>query len=253
MDNVPRAQARPQLRHEARMTGSAAVDLALHAGMQAQLGVWRRTVLAQGNRLGWKIGFGERAAQERVGIATPVIGFLRRDRLLQAGGRFLMPANATIKAEVEVAIRVGRDVDAADNLVQAEAAIVAMAPAVEVVDVTQPLTGIEALLAGNLYHAAVLIGPELSAIPSAPRHDIQARLHVNGSPGRASEAQRLPANFGEVVQVTAQTLSAYGERLVAGDWIICGAIIEPLVVKAGDEIEVDMPRFERIALGFSAR
>ena len=232
---------------------SSAVDTALRAGMQAQLDTWRRTVQTQGNRLGWKIGFGERAAQQRVGLAAPVIGFLRRDRLLPAGGQFLIPTNAVIKAEVEVAIRVGRDVDADVSPAQAEAAIVAMAPAVEVVDVTQPLTGIEALLAGNLYHAAVLIGPESSAVPAAPRLAIQARLHVNGAPGRASETQRLPASFGEIVQVTAQTLSAHGERLVSGDWIICGAMIEPLGVKAGDEIEVDMPPFERIALGFSAR
>lgn len=232
---------------------SSTVDSALRAGMQAQLGVWRRTVQAQGNRLGWKIGFAERAAQERAGIAAPVIGFLRRDRLLPICGRFLMPTKAVIKAEVEVAIRVGCDVDADVSTAQAKAAIVAMAPAVEVVDVTRPLVGIEDLLAGNLYHAAVLIGPELSAIPAAPRQEIHARLYVNGSPGCVSEAQRLPASFGEIVQVTAQTLGAHGEGLVAGDWIICGAIIEPLLVKAGDEIEVDMPPFERIALRFSAR
>lgn len=229
-----------------------AIGLALRAGMQTQLGVWRRDVQALGHRLGWKIGFGERAAQERVGISAPVIGFLRRDRLLPAGGRFLIPTNAVIQAEVEVAIRVGRDVDAEVNPEQAEAAIVAMAPAVEIVDVTQPLTGIEALLAGNLYHAAVLIGAESSAVTAAQRQAIQARLHVNGSPGRVIEARRPPTSFGEIVQVTAQTLGAHDECLVAGDWIICGAIIPPLVVKAGDEIEVDMPPFERITLGFSA-
>lgn len=232
---------------------SATVDSALHAGMQTQLSIWRRTVHEQGHRLGWKIGFGERAAQERAGLRRPVIGFLRRDRLLSTRGRFLIPANAVIKAEVEVAIRMGRDIAADVNPAEAEASIVAMAPAVEVVDVTQPLTGIEALLAGNLYHAAVLIGPASAAVSAMPRQDIQARLHVNGAPGHASETHRLPENFGEIVQVTAQILSEHGERLVTGDWIICGAIIEPLVVKAGDEIEVEMPPFERIALGFSER
>ena len=38
---------------------TAAIDTALRTGMQAQLGVWRRQVQVQGNRLGWKIGFGE--------------------------------------------------------------------------------------------------------------------------------------------------------------------------------------------------
>lgn len=230
-----------------------AIDSALHAGMRAQLGIWRRTVQEQGQRLGWKIGFGERAAQERAGLRQPVIGFLSRDRLLPTGGRFLIPANAIIKAEVEIAIQMGRDVDAEVNPTEAEAAIIAMAAAVEVVDVTQPLTGIESLLAGNLYHAAVLIGPASAAVSVMPRQDIQARLHVNGVPGRVSESRRLPASFAEIVQVTAQTLSEHGERLLTGDWIICGAIIEPLEVKTGDEIEVHMPPFERIALGFSER
>lgn len=230
----------------------AAIDSALHAGMRAQLGIWRHTVQEQGQRLGWKIGFGERAAQERAGLRQLLIGFLRRDRLLPTGGKFLIPPNAGIKAEVEVAIRLGRDIDAKVNPTEAEAAIVAMATAVEVVDVTQPLIGIEALLAGNLYHAAVSIGAELSVLPAVLRQNIQARLLVNGLKAGTSEASRLPASFGEIVQVTEQTLSAHGERLLAGDWIICGAIIEPLVVKAGDEIEVEMPPFEPIVLGFSA-
>ena len=231
--------------------GATAMNTALRVGMQAQLAVWRHSVQAHGHRLGWKIGFGDRAAQQRAGLAKPVIGFLRRDRLLQSGGEFQIPKNSVIKAEVEVAIRMGREVAAGISAVQAQDAIAAIAPAVEVVDVTAPLVGIEALLRGNLYQAAVVIGSEQHAIPSAPREFIQARLQVNGAPWRDSEPQRLPEHFGEIVQVVAQTLSAHDEHLAAGDWIICGAIIEPLVVKPGDRIDVQMSPFERLALVFT--
>lgn len=230
---------------------SSATATALRSGMQEQLAVWRSTVQAHGNRLGWKIGFNDRASQQRMGIAAPVLGYLRRDRLLASGGVFRMPANAVIKAEVEVAIRMGRAVAAGVSVVEAESAIAAYAPAVEVVDVTQPLDGIEALLRGNLYQAAVLIGPERHAIPSAPRQTIQARLHVDGKPVRESEPLRLPERFGELVQLAAETLSRHGEQLAAGDWIICGAIIEPLVVSPGNRIEVEMSPFERMSLGFT--
>ena len=228
-----------------------ALAAALQRGMQAQLAEWRRTVLARGNRLGWKIGFGDHASQQRMGLAAPVLGFLRRDRLLLSGGVFRIPANAVIKAEVEVAIRLGRDVAAGATVAEAEGAIAAWAPAVEVVDVTQPLDGMEALLQGNLYQAAVLIGPGQATIPSAPRQTIQARLHVDGEPVRESEPQRLPERFGSVVQLAAETLCQHGERLAAGDWVICGAIIEPVVVHPGSRIEVEMPPFERMTLGFN--
>lgn len=230
---------------------SSAVATALRRGMQAQLADWRRTVQVPGHRLGWKIGFGDQAAQQRMGLAAPVIGFLRRDRLLAPGGSFRIAANAVIKAEVEVAIRIGRDVAADVSAAGAESAIAAYAPAVELVDVTEPLDGIEALLRGNLYQAAVLLGPGQHPVPSTPRQSIQARLHVDGKPVRASEPPRLPERFGELVRLVAATLSRHGEQLAAGDWIICGAIMEPLAVSPGNRIEVEMSPFERMTLGFT--
>jgi len=58
---------------------SMAVSTALRSGMLAQLAEWRRTVQAHGQRLGWKIGFADRASQQRIGLTAPVLGFLRRD------------------------------------------------------------------------------------------------------------------------------------------------------------------------------
>jgi 2-keto-4-pentenoate hydratase len=239
------------------MSGSAiettsATSTALRRGMHDQLAAWRRTVYAHGQRLGWKIGFSDHAAQQRMGLAAPVLGYLRRDRRLASGDIFPIAANCVIKAEVEVAIRMGRDVAAGASAVQAEAAIAAYAPAVELVDVTQPLNGLEALLRGNLYHAAVLIGPERSTLPAAPRQMIQARLSVDGKLLRDSEPQRLPERFSELVQTIAATLNQHGEHLMAGDWIICGAIVEPIEVRPGNRIDVDMTAFERLTLGFSA-
>lgn len=228
-----------------------ATATAQHRGMAAQLADWRRTVQSQGHRLGWKIGFGDLASQQRLGLAAPVLGFLRRDHLLTSGGVFQMPANAIIKAEVEVAIQMGRDVAAGVTITEAESAIAAYAPAVEVVNVTQTLDGIEALLRGNLYQAAVLLGPTQQSIPPAPRQMIKARLHVDGKLAGESEPRCLPERFGNLVQLAAATLSQHGEQLTAGDWIICGAIVEPMVVSPGTHIEVEMTSFERITLDFS--
>jgi 2-oxo-hept-3-ene-1,7-dioate hydratase len=225
---------------------------AIGRGMTAQLAEWRRAVAAHGHRLGWKIGFGDRAAQQRAGLVAPVMGFLRRDRRLVPGGVYALPAGAVVKAEVEVALRLGRDVGSGASLDAAEAAIAASAAAIELVDLTHPLEGIEAQLRGNLYHAAVAIGPEQPGVPAAPRATLTARLRDREQVVRVSEPPRLPERFGELVLLVADTLAAHGERLAAGDWIICGSVVEPLVVAPGMRLEVEMAPFERLMLSFAA-
>lgn len=226
---------------------------ALKRGMEGQLARWRDEVKAPGKRLGWKIGFNDRPSQERLSLAEPVIGFLRRDCLLTSGETFLAPPGATIKAEMEIAMRIGRTLGAGVSSDEAEAAIAALAPAFEVVNVTHPLDGIEALLQGNLYHAAVLIGTEVSVVPKDPRAALRGRLRTGNGTVRESESFRLPERFGDLVRVAAETLGRHGEQLSAGDWIISGSIVEPLVVEAGSLITGEISSFQPITLSFAAR
>ena len=98
-------------------------------GMEAQLTRWREQVAAPGRRLGWKIGFNDRASQERLGLHEPAIGFLHRGAQLASGDTYLAAPGSTLKVEMEIALRIGRDVDAGASADQGEAAIAALAPA----------------------------------------------------------------------------------------------------------------------------
>jgi 2-keto-4-pentenoate hydratase len=235
-----------QMRY-ARGSGSE-TDKVQARGMAAQLAEWRTRVLAANQRLGWKIGFNDEASQARMGLRAPAMGYLHRGALLESGGCFAAPPGAEIKVEMEIALRIGCDVAADATLDESEAAIAAIAPAFEVVDVTQRLDGIEALLRGNLYHAAVMIGPESPRIPNDPRREISGRLQSQRGLAREVEERRLPAHFGEFVQVVAATLGRHGERLCAGDWIICGSIIEPVAVQPGDHLKGEIASLAPIKL-----
>jgi len=218
-------------------------------GMAAQLAQWRTQVVASNQRLGWKIGFNDRASQERMGLSRPVVGFLRRGDLLATGESFHAPPGAAIKVEMEIALRIGRDVAADATVEESEAAIAAIAPAFEVVDVTQQQDGIEGLLRGNLYHAAVLLGPESSDVPKDPRREISGRLNIRGGAVHEVEPRRLPVRcFGEFVQVVAATLGLHGERLCAGDWIICGSVVEPATARPGDHFKGEIAALAPIEL-----
>lgn len=223
-------------------------DKAQARGMTAQLAQWRAQVMARNQRLGWKIGFNDRVSQERMGLSAPAVGFLHRGALLASGDTYHVAPGASIKVEMEIALRIGRDVAADATLEGSEAAIAATAPAFEIVDVTQRLEGIEALLRGNLYHAAVLLGPEVNRVTNDPRRDIRGRLQIVNGEVREVESRRLPARFGEFVQVVAATLGRHGERLSAGDWIICGSTIEPVSVAPGDHIKGEITSLAPIEL-----
>jgi 2-keto-4-pentenoate hydratase len=229
---------------------NASMQQALQRGMESQLQRWRREVLAPGLRLGWKIGFNDRPSQQRMGLAEPLLGYLRSDRRLSSGDRFVVPTGAVIKVEVEIALHLGRDLGAGATTDEAEAAVSALAPAVEVVNVTQPLDSIEALLAGNLYHAAVLIGPGRTGVPTDPRALLHGGLQVNNLPVRTSETIRLPERLGEFVRVAADTLARHGEHLSAGDWIICGSITEPWLLTPGEHIQAGITSFDAVTLTF---
>lgn len=233
-------------------SGSAAVHAAQARGMDAQLARWREQVAA-GRRLGWKIGFNDRASQERLGLREPAIGFLHRGALLASGGTYLAPPGSTIKVEMEIALRMGRDVGAGASADEGEASIAALAPAFEVVDVTHPLEGLEALLRGNLYHAAVVIGPETGAVPKDPRRAIRGELRTDLGVVREAAAHRLPERFGDFVRLVAATLGRHGEQLRAGDWIICGSIVEPLVVEPGRRLHGEIASLAPIRLTIGAR
>ena len=54
--------------HEDQTKNSA--DNAQSRGMVAQLAHWRAQVVATNQRLGWKIGFNDRASQARMGLSA---------------------------------------------------------------------------------------------------------------------------------------------------------------------------------------
>lgn len=210
------------------------------AGMARQIQAFHAAQAAGMPRLGWKIGLNDPAAQKRLGLPSPVVGWLDGRRLLREGEPYRPPEGARPRIEAETAILVGADVPADASPAAARAAIAAIAPAIEFVDGTKPLSPVDELLANDILHEAVLLGPsqrlELASglveagFPSATN---------NGEPVRSPQPGRYPEDLGEVVALVASTLARYGEALRAGDWIIGGSYIDPFDVAPGDSVRVD--------------
>jgi 2-oxo-3-hexenedioate decarboxylase len=215
-------------------------DEIFQRGMQAQLAEWQRRLAAGEQRVGWKMGYMDTVARLRLGLPYPMVGFLTSGRLLPSGGTYRSPAGANLLAESEVALQLGHDIPPGTSAQAAQAAIAALAPAIEIVDVTQSLDDLDKILAGNLFHAAVVLGRPVAPkiLPSV--RDIRGGLKVNGVQAAAVDPASLPQSPGEILVLVAQILDSFGVRLCAGDWVITGSVIKPSRVSGGDKVELDM-------------
>jgi 2-keto-4-pentenoate hydratase len=206
--------------------------------MRAQL-ARRRALMAAGDRpLGWKVGFGAPASMERLGLKTPLVGYLMQRALLLSGstvslGDFVRPV-----AEPEICVRMASDLRGGATPEAAVAAVKEILPAIELADL-DPMPApdnLDAVLEGDIFQRhVVLCGNTRFGGGTA---GLTSRLMRRGAEAaRTTELEALTGKVGDIVALVANTLSAYGEKLSAGDVIITGSITPPIMIEA-DETEI---------------
>jgi 2-oxo-3-hexenedioate decarboxylase len=198
------------------------VDPRVLAGTQRQLENWRAELAGGAQRVGWKIAFNGEGVQQRVGIDSPVVGYMTSNTLLKYGARISVAGAANLLVEPEISIEIGPTLDPA-----------ALGAAIEIVDVDRPVDDLEAVVASNLFHRGVLFGGSRPGV----RPPAEAVVLVNGE-----ERERAEIRFDEweTVGVVSQTLAAAGETLQPGDQIIAGSLTTPIEVTAGDSVGVQI-------------
>jgi 2-keto-4-pentenoate hydratase len=197
----------------------------------------RRSLLAEGAEpVGWKVGFGAPAAMQSLGTGRPLVGFLTERGLLPDGAAVPIADWANPMLEAEVAVHLARDVDGTATWEQVRDAVGGLAAAIELADVHPPPTDVGAILAGNIYHRHVQLGPKGSEPPPS------ARIVRDGEEVAATDApEELTGERIEVVRLTAELLAMNGERLRAGEVVITGSIFPPLPVAPGERVTAEIP------------
>lgn len=138
-----------------------------------------------------------------------------------------MTMRATFAPKAEVAIQVAEG-----------GAISGYGAAIELVDVGRPpSTGIEEIVARNVFHRAFVLGPVHRERPTG-----EAQLLVGRE---VRDAAPLAGDFEASVAHVARHLAAVGERLEPGDVVIAGALAH-VPVNQGDEIAVAIGALGRL-------
>lgn len=228
------------------------IRAAIDEAMRAQLAALAAAVARGVPRIGWKVGFHDDAAQQRMGIGGPLMGTLDGARTVAAGGMYHPRPGSRPRAEVEVALHIGRRVEAGVSLEEARAAISGIAPAFELIDWAKPSlrdAGLAAMLERSILHDAVVFGDDqpLSVFAEMLRGGLPKLLR-GGAVLREGQPGRVPEDLATVVVSAATILGRYGWALEAGDRIICGSYIEPVDIAPGDQLTAELGPLGRISV-----
>ncbi len=220
------------------MGPSMTIDTRIHNGLAAQFSARAAALEAGAESVGWKIGLNAPPVMEKLGTTAPVIGHLTTAGRLKAGESFALEGTTFAGVEPEIAIHLGADVPGEASSDDARDAIGALGCAIEIVDIDLPFDDLEAILAANVFHSAVLLGDRDIDRAGGDSAGVEAVVIKNGKQEVSAESIPGPRELGETVAHVATLIAGQGELLRAGEVIIAGALTAIVPVQPGDRIDV---------------
>ena len=224
----------------------SADDPRITAGLAAQAEAREALLSGGARRLGWKAGFDTAAALEKLGTRAPLVGHLT-DHTLVTGGHVAIDGWAHPTLEPELALRVGADVAPGAGHEEVLAAIDAIGPAIELIDLGSA-DDVEAILAGDIFHRAVLLG-ELGPLPAGGLGAARLEVRVDGRPAvRDVDPAELLGDLADLVRALADQLPLAADRMRAGDVIITGSAVPALALTGRERVEVTVAGAASVAV-----
>lgn len=182
------------------------------------------------SRAGYKIGLTSPSMQAMCGIDTPVAGVVLGDRVHASGVHLDRADHGRFGIEFEIAVRIGHCLSPGDRpftLADVEAAVDAVAPAIEIVDdrhCDYVSLDVCSLVADNAWNAGIVLGdfrspwPELADVTGEVSVDRAGVVHR----GRGRDVLGHPLL---PVVWLANHLAAEGASLLAGEVVLTGSMV----------------------------
>ena len=210
-------------------------------GMRAQV-ARRAADLAGGEEhAGWKIGFGAPAAKANLGTSAALVGYLVKSRRVDDGGTVDISGFAKAALEPEVAVHLSGDVAPGATREETAAAIAGIGPAIEIADIHLPLDDVAAVLAGDIFQRAYVLGPITRAIGEVDLSASAGRVEADGEVlASTDDLTALVGDAVDLVRHAAGYLGASGLALEAGSVLITGSVTPLVFPTPGRTYRVDL-------------
>lgn len=221
-------------------------------GLSRQFLARRQAIGAGARPIGWKVGFGAPASLELMEISAPLLGFLTDQTELDSGAAVNVSSWPRGIVEFEVAVRMGRDLGPGATLDDAREAVAALGPAIELASIDLPIEAarVADIVAGNIFHEAVIFGELDSNRSELDIAGLSARILIDGVESAAtSELEAITGPYPWIVATVASTVAAHGVTLSEGDIIITGSVVPPIPVSEGSEFSFVLGEYPPISVG----
>lgn len=230
-------------------------------GLAAQAELLGRLEAGGARRIGWKAGFGAPSALTMMELDGPLVGFLTDRTVLPAqDGAATAPLTGWTRpmAEAEVAIILAADLGPEAGPDELRAAVGAVAPAIELadLDIAPSPDAVAAILAGDIFHRHVLVGPTHPTAGGWDGAALRATVHHVAADGRATDTEvpDVEAVAGTAVDVLASCArgaALVGPGLRRGDVVILGSMVPPVAVAPGDRFALSLTGWSTITVGLT--
>ncbi|HET6523095.1 2-keto-4-pentenoate hydratase [Sphingopyxis sp.] len=188
--------------------------------------------------VGRKVGLTAKAVQAQLGVDQPDFGVLFDDMRIEEAGTLRSSQVLQPKAEAEIAVVLGKDLDGEIDLARLADAVEFIAPAIEIVDsrIADWKISFADTVADNGSSAFFVLGDARLPLAGLDLYSCGMVLEVNGevvSLGAGAACLGHPLN---AALWLARTLEKRGEPLRKGDIVLTGALGPMVAIKPGDHV-----------------
>ncbi|MBI1777882.1 MAG: fumarylacetoacetate hydrolase family protein [Proteobacteria bacterium] len=209
-----------------------------------------------GAHVGWKIGSTTAAMRKLLGVPAPAAGAILAKGVLENPAALAHSGFRRVGVECEVAIRLARDLVPTSRPIDrsdVETAVDVLYPAIEIVDDRYgdfQAVGTNTMIADDFFHAAIVLGPAVSAWRGLELAAAAGVTRVNGlevQRGRGADVLGHPFNS---LAWLANRLAEIGERLTAGQVVMTGSLTLPHWAAAGDKVVIAIDGLGEASIAF---
>ena len=259
-DVISAAVERLAVALETRVPCAAVRDLIgtddLAAAYAVQQGLVRRRLAAGATVVGRKIGATSEAVQRQLGVDQPDFGYLLDEMDVSSQDPISMRTLLQPRVEAEVAFRLARDVDPADEaeitteLVR-DAVEVAL-PALEIVDsrIEAWDIGFTDTVADNASSGLYVVGHEGRPLSELEPRDVEMTLSINGEVRSSGNGAACLGDPLEALRWLAVQCHRFGDPLRAGQVVLSGALGAFVPFAPGDKVEASISGFAPLNVEF---